>query len=200
MVVIDAAMLLLLLRPESGAPIDSHTGKPVAEVKEGIDFLVMELEKSRTKLIVPTPALSEVLVRASLSDAPRIVEEINKASVFEIKPFDALAAIEVAAMTRTALGEGDKKAGSSETWAKVKYDRQIIAIAKVAQANVIYSDDLGLRAIAQKAGIAVIGLAELPLPPRNAQGELELVIAPENEQRSADEQPTRQEDIGPDPP
>jgi predicted nucleic acid-binding protein len=171
MVVIDATILLLLLRPESGGPMDSNTGQPVTQVKERIDFLIETLEKSRARLIVPTPALSEVLVRAEPSDAPRIVEEINKAAVFHIASFDALAAIEVAAMTRTAISRGDKKSGSQETWAKVKYDRQIVAIARVAQASVIYSDDRGIRALAKDAGIRVVGIADLPLPPKIAQPE-----------------------------
>jgi predicted nucleic acid-binding protein len=112
-----------------------------------------------------------VLVRAEPSDAPRIVEEINKAAVFHIASFDALAAIEVAAMTRTAISRGDKKSGSQETWAKVKYDRQIVAIARVAQASVIYSDDRGIRALAKGAEISVVGIADLPLPPKIAQPE-----------------------------
>ena len=100
MVVIDATTLLLLLRPDLGCPIDSNTGLPVTEVRDRIEFLLIAtLEKEKSKLIVPTPALSEVLVRAPPSDAPRLVEEINKAAVFRIAPFDALAAIEVAAMT-----------------------------------------------------------------------------------------------------
>lgn len=173
MVVIDATTLLLLLRPDSGRPIDSNTGLPVTEVRDRIEFLIATLEKEKSKLIVPTPALSEVLVRAPPSDAPRLVEEINKAAVFRIAPFDALAAIEVAAITRTAISRGDKKSGSRDTWAKVKYDRQIVAIARVLQAPVIYSDDQGIRAIAKEAGITVVGIADLPLPPKIAQRELE---------------------------
>ena len=63
-------------------------------------------------------------------------------------------------------------------WAKVKYDRQIIAIARVAQASAIYSDDKGIQALAKAADIQVIGLADLPLPPETAQGELPLAPPP----------------------
>ena len=41
-------------------------------------------------------------------------------------------------MTRTAISRGDKKSGSRDTWAKVKYDRQIVAIARVLQAPWYY--------------------------------------------------------------
>jgi hypothetical protein len=53
--------------------------------------------------------------------------------VFYVVPFDTLAAIELAVMTRNALAAGDKRAGSKESWAKVKFDRQIAAIARVTR-------------------------------------------------------------------
>ena len=63
MVVIDATILLLLLRPESGVPMDS-AGKPVDHAPARVDFLIRELEKLGSRILIPTPALSEVLVRA----------------------------------------------------------------------------------------------------------------------------------------
>ena len=114
-----------------------------------------------------------MLVRSGAA-AVQIVEKIKEFSIFEILPFDELAAIEVALMTKRALDSGDKKEGSDETWNKVKYDRQIAAIARVRQASAIFTDDAGLRNIASRVGIAVHGLADLPLPPEKAQGELEL--------------------------
>jgi hypothetical protein len=56
MVVIDATMLLLLLRPESAAS-PNPDGAPVDRIKDRIDYLVARLEKSKDKLIIPTPAL-----------------------------------------------------------------------------------------------------------------------------------------------
>lgn len=100
------------------------------------------------------------------------MEEINRLAVFRIEPFDTLAAIELAAMTRTALASGDKKGGVDAPWQKVKFDRQIVAIARVTRATAIYSDDKGVIAAAKMLGINTIGLAELPLPPDVAQGVL----------------------------
>lgn len=95
--------------------------------------------------------------------------------MFRIESFDTRAAIEVAAMTRSAIDSKAKRGASDSTWAKIKYDRQIVAIAKVNQANLIYSDDRDIRAIATQAGIAVVGLADLQLPPESAQHELPLI-------------------------
>jgi hypothetical protein len=168
MVVIDATTLLLLLRPETPVPAGPN-GLPVDGVRERIEHLVKKLEKDKTKIVIPTPALSEALVRAGAAASQQIVEHLQKYSVFQIQPFDPAAAIEVAAMTRDALARGQKKENPNAFWAKVKYDRQIVAIAKVCGATTIYSDDGDVVAIASKAKIPVVGIADLPLPPQTAQ-------------------------------
>lgn len=71
----------------------------------------------------------------------------------------------MAEITRAAITAGDKRSGASWPWVKVKFDRQIVAIAKVASANIIYTDDEGLRSFAEAQGLRVVRLAELPLPP-----------------------------------
>jgi hypothetical protein len=178
MVVFDATMLMLLLRPESGRPIDSTTGKPLSHIQERMAHFIEQQEKNKTRIGLPTPALSEVLVRAGAT-AVQVLEKIKEFSVFEILPFDELCAIELALMTRAALDSGDKKAGSTEVWNKVKYDRQIAAIARVHQATQICCDDSGLRNTATKLGIAVVGIGDLELPPEKAQKELDLNPASE---------------------
>jgi predicted nucleic acid-binding protein len=144
MVVIDANMLMLLVRPDI-VPAAAPGALIIDHPKERIEFLVRELEKAKAKIVIPTPALSESLVRADAAAAQQIIEQINKFSVFRIEPFDTRAAIEVALMTRNAIDSGGKKLGSAATWAKLKYDRQIVAIAKVCGATTIYSDDRDIR-------------------------------------------------------
>lgn len=63
---------------------------------------------------------------------------------------------------------------SDETKAKVKFDQQIIAIAKSNAADAIYSDDVGLRKKAVAVGLRAIGLEDVPLPPEDPQGKLAL--------------------------
>lgn len=182
MVVFDATMLMLLIRPESGRPIDSSTGQPVDHVSERIAHFVEQRDKSKTRIGLPTPALSEVLVRSGAS-AVKIIEKIKEFSVFEILPFDELSAIELAIMTKNAIDAGDKKSGSTEIWNKVKYDRQIIAIARVRQATALYTDDARLRNLALALDMPVSGIADLKLPPETAQGSfpLELPAEPTDE-------------------
>jgi predicted nucleic acid-binding protein len=168
MVVIDATMLLLMLRPGTSVP-GGPDGLPISRPKERIDYLVQQLDKAKTKIIIPTPALGEALVRAGAEASQQIVEHLQRYSVFSIEPFDTRASIEVAAMSREANAQGNKRGKSDDTWAKVKYDRQIVAIAKVHGATTIYSDDEHIGTLGKRAKINVTGLADLTLPPQKAQ-------------------------------
>lgn len=163
MIVFDSTMLLLTIRPDVDVPIDEKTGKPVDYVEARVNTLLETLEKQKTKIIIPTPALSEVLIDAG-NDMASLLQDIQKNSTFQIKPFDTLAAAELAAITFDAKISGDKKSGSNETWAKIKFDRQIVAIAKVHKATAIYSDDKGLAKFAKKTNIDVVKLVDLPFP------------------------------------
>lgn len=113
MVAFDATILLPLLSPGVHAPNDPATGKEVAFFKERIDLLIEELETNRTKIIIPTPALSEILVYAD-NAGPEYLNRIQQAAVFKIEPFDERAAIEVALMIRDAIKSGDKRSGIRE--------------------------------------------------------------------------------------
>ena len=120
MVVFDATILMLLIHPDSGRPIDPATGELVSHVPERIAHFVAQNDKAKTHIGIPTPALSEALVRSGATMG-KVLEKIKEFSVFEILPFDELSAIEVAIVTKNAIDEGDKKSGSHEVWAKVKY-------------------------------------------------------------------------------
>ncbi len=171
MVIFDATMLILAVDPEAGKPNDPATGKPVEHVEHRISFLLAEVDKAKAKIGLPTPALSEAMVKSDLPPF-QIVKTIQSLSVFQILPFDDKAAIELALMNRQALAMGDKKDGSQESWAKIKFDRQIVAIARVAQAEWIYTDDEGLKNACRKQNIKAVGLADMMLPPPVAQIEL----------------------------
>lgn len=162
-VAVDATALTLLVNPGAEPPIDPDTNLPVTKAKERIEALVAEIERERGTVIVPTPALAEVLVRAG-DAAPAILERLNKSARFRVADFDQRAAVEVASMTREAVRAGDKKSGSHAPWQKVKYDRQIIAIARVNNARVLYSDDGNVADFALQLGQTVIRTRELPEP------------------------------------
>ncbi|WP_111359631.1 type II toxin-antitoxin system VapC family toxin [Rhodoplanes elegans] len=172
MVVIDATLLMLLLRQDVPARQTDSSGRPIEHVKDRITYLVKTLEGLKERIVIPTPVLSELLVRVSPKETQRVLEEIGRFSVFRVEPFEMRAAIELAVMTRSALKAGDKRAGQEAPWAKIKFDRQIVAIARVVQASMIYTDDENLASTARGLNIHTMGLADLPLPPESAQGTL----------------------------
>ena len=128
------------------------------------------MEATSDVVIVPAPALSEVLVHAD-DAASRYLDILSNTARFRIAPFDERAAIELAVMTRDALGAGDLRAGTKATRAKLKFDRQIIAIARTEGCKTIYSDDEDIARLADTMALTVIPIYKLPRP---AQSELDL--------------------------
>jgi hypothetical protein len=147
---------------------------------------VHRLSQVKSKIIIPTPALSEALVTAGPQASQKIVEDLQKYAVFAIEPFDTRAALEAAAMLRAALANGNKRGTTKGSWQKVKVDRQIVAIARVHGATEIYSDDGDVAALGALAKINVISLSDLPLPPEKAQLSLELEPAADHTTTGSD--------------
>ncbi len=172
MVIMDSTTLLLLLYPSAKPPLDASTNEAVTKCKERIELLLQNLSQAGVQVMVPTPVLSEILVAAG-ADKARVLNEISNAYAFKVQPFDALAAIEVAMLTDADL-QSNKKLTPNETKAKIKYDRQIIAIAKVSAVQTIYSDDGGLGRKAVANGITVVKTSDLPLPIEEPQATLDL--------------------------
>lgn len=157
-------MALLLLQKDALPSLDPLTGKPIQFVKERIDYLIQRLDEENQTIIIPTPVLSEVLIRSGKAGA-NYVQLIGESSRFKIAPFDTRAAVEVASMANEAIIKGNKRGDSNAIWAKIKYDRQILAIGVIENASAIYSNDRDLRTLAEKHRIKAYGIEDLPLPP-----------------------------------
>lgn len=67
---------------------------------------------------------------------------------------------------------GHKDAGKIDSRAKVIFDRQIIAIAKVEKADTVYSDDEKVVKYSADAGIKAVTSFDLELAPDSRQGNL----------------------------
>lgn len=167
MVILDTTTLLLLFFPEALPPIDPGTGAPLVKCKQRIELLLNTLAESRTRILIPTPVLSEMLVRAG-NDRNQLLNAIHSQYEFSIAPFDERAAVELAFLIDKSL-QSPKPLTDVETKAKVKFDRQIISIAKVHGVRTIYSDDKGIYTVGTANGIDVIKTWQLPLPVPKAQ-------------------------------
>lgn len=172
MVVFDANFLIYFLDPRIKGGVGSNPR---------VDYLVATIQKIGERIIVPTPALSELLVKAGDAGL-KYLEIIARSKFFRVAEFGERAAVEAAALTREAIAKGSKRGATPEAdGAKVKFDRQIVAIARVVGASTIYTNDGQLVRHAKAAGIEAIDLAGLPDAPVIPQLELGLdPIEPES--------------------
>lgn len=180
MVVFDSSVLLLVLDSAAKAPIDSATGACVHNAAKRIDHLIGCLSADREKIIIPTPVLSEVLVHAGAA-MQRYLEILNGQASFRIAPFDQKAAIEAALVTSDAIKRGGHRidaANPDSSKTKIKFDRMIVAIAKVEGAHTVYSDDDDVHSYATRAGLKAFRTAELDLPPEELQSSLDFDAKP----------------------
>ena len=180
MVVFDTSVLLLVLDPKAKAPTDPASGGPVEQAAKRIELLIHNLSNQREKIIIPTPVLSEVLVHAG--DAmDGYLNILNGQSVFRIADFNLKAAIEAALAMREALSRGGHRidaANPDATKTKIKFDRQIVAIAVAEGAHSVYSDDDDVHSYAGRAGLSAYRTLDLDLPPEDPQGAMDFDKAP----------------------
>ena len=166
MIAIDNTMLSLLLHPKARPPQDPNTGQVVDRLEDRLEVLLQDWEEDNETVLIPTPVLSEFLILAD-KDGPSYLSEIDANPHFVIAAFDQRAAVELAVMNLSIRKSQTKsRRGNAEgTWAKIKFDRQIVAIAKTNGATIIYSDDSDVEKFAKQQMISVVKTWELPLPP-----------------------------------
>jgi hypothetical protein len=181
MVVFDASILLFIF--------DENTPSSVPRAKERVEYLIDNLSEAGEKIIIPTPALSECLVHAGPA-GPEYLIIIGRQSCFRIASFDERAAVEAAVRTYQARQRGQPKGGAPEiAKAKIKFDRQIVAVATVEGATAVFSDDSHVVGYAREAGMEAYRLADLPLPPEDPQTALSLAPPSITPSRDEDDPP-----------
>jgi hypothetical protein len=167
--VFDTTFMLLLtdglaLAPPSPQFTDQRAASDHA--RDRLTFLLETLDDERAQIIIPTPVLTELLASAR-SDVSATLGVLNGLARIRMESFGQLAAIECAEMLRRMVrGSGPK--------AKVKFDHQIVAIAKVVRATTVYSDDHDVKALCGREGLACRGVWDLPPRPVNPQSSLPL--------------------------
>jgi hypothetical protein len=164
-------MLSILLNPSGRIPADPDTGQPVLMAKRRAELLVESLAKSRQKIIIPTPAQAELLTAIGPT-AQQYFDIIAQSRLFEVASFDSRCAIELAYLNRDIFAAHDPK-NPTEAYQKIKIDRQIIAVFKVAGVENIYTDDAAMARRARLCGLNPIGTAQLELPTEDRQMNIE---------------------------
>ena len=135
-----------------------------------MEHLISELDAKGAVALVPTRVPTELLMRATESAAD-LLSRMSSLNVFRVVPFDERAAVECPLM----LSAGRRKTRTEgATWAKVRFDHQIVTIAKVRGASRLYSDDRNVKTLGASSGIEVAGVWDLPEPPVYPQQSLPL--------------------------
>lgn len=165
-IALDNSAFTMIVNPNAKPPDDPTTGKPLTHAAARINGLIEGLG-SKDRLVLPTPALAEALVVVG-DAAPEVIERIQSISRILVAPFDQRAAVEAAIMHQEAIAShGSKKGSSSAPWQKVKFDRQIISIARVHRADVLFSDDAEMCKFAKSLGMEAQSTWDLPVPEKN---------------------------------
>src|ERR1700722_2617525 len=158
-IILNSTYPVVYWKPSRPAATDRE-GKPVEQFKERVAHLAATLDVSNQVIGVPAPAMAEVLVRAGKGRA-QLVSVLSDRWRFQIIPFDSRAAIEASELIAAVKSSKEKW----DTWAKVKFDIQIVAIAKAEVATLIYADDKDIENYAKRVKIPVVRICDLPLPP-----------------------------------
>lgn len=187
MVILDTTTILLLIEPTSRPPQDPQTGKPLERCKDRLEYLTKTLSEAGSRVVVPTPVLAELLVGAGAARSDYLTE-IQASSVFQIVPFDVKSAVELSFLLDANSKPIKAKLSRVETWAKVKFDRQIIAIAKAQNIGDIYTDDEHLTSVAGANRISVHHTWDLPLPPQEKQITMEFPVPKEPPEEQDDDE------------
>jgi len=116
-----------------------------------ISKLIEALSSEHAKVIVPTPALAQVLTH-SPGKAESWMRTLNTYSCFQVRPFDDKASFELTQLL------GESASGLRDI---LRFDRQIVAIAKVYGASVLYADDEQVIEFAEACGIRSKRLKDL---------------------------------------
>ncbi len=109
------------------AKVDDTTSMDRAK----LDHLLAQVASARGRIILPAPVVAEFLVKTDLATTDWLAALERKASIV-VAPFDRRCALECALLDRAALATGDKRGGRLEPWQRIKIDRQIAAVARVA--------------------------------------------------------------------
>lgn len=161
MIIFDTSYMVVLLHPNP-PPAKDRNDKPVTYFRERVQNLIRTMDISASVIGVPTPVVTEMLVKIVPKYRDEYIKTLSDRYRFEIKPFGIKAAIEAAELISQLKAE--HKSQPIENWSKVKFDIQIVSIAKAENATVIYADDKDIENYAKRLRITVVRICDLPVP------------------------------------
>ena len=106
-VCLDATALMCLLDTRTNE-FHAPDGSVVGHMQRRMDHLVATIDRAKGSVIVPTPALAELLVGAGAQRAT-MLRALESGKAMRIEPFGKMAAVHCASLDNQAISDGDKK-------------------------------------------------------------------------------------------
>lgn len=117
----------------------------VAAYRAAVRHLVTDIGKNNDIIIIPMPVWAELriglMLYTNMQTYDHAVKEIEMSPFFYIRPFDDKSADILVEATSITAKAGNKRVGVDAPWQRVKFDRQIVAIAKAHGATTLYTAD-----------------------------------------------------------
>ena len=148
---------------DAGVLIAFRNPKCDEAIRLRVEALVSRSKASK-RILLPAPAVAEYLAGVGSPSAIASAATILQGSrTFRIAEFGSRASVEVAT-TLARLKPAKSRKHEGHTWAKAKFDWQIVAIAKVEGAETVYTLDEDIVRAAKHVGIKGIRVDEMPIP------------------------------------
>jgi predicted nucleic acid-binding protein len=154
---------------DAAALIDLLSKKSSRENKARVKYLVDNVRKRKGRILIPSPSLTEFSVRATQDEIDFLLTP-----AFQIAPFDKRAALDCGDLIRKFLSTQKTKKTEYLNKLKMKFDLQILAIAKANNVTLLVTDDKQLLQTAGRNGLLAQPVLDLPLPDEARQYPLSL--------------------------
>lgn len=156
-VVFDSSFVVAAFDP---VVVSAGGAEPNEDWRPRLDQCLLRLDREKARIVVPTPVLAEVFVKRP-ERMGGFLRTRQRSSRFLIGEFGAAAAAVAADLMQRHWPS--PKARSIE-WSRhrLKFDLQILAIARVANATCIYTNDKELAELARAERISAVRFRDLP--------------------------------------
>lgn len=162
-IVIDTNILVQIMQNGSATDLyDPETGEVIQNAFERAEALVEWIDSIKGVVVLPAPVIAEYLLGIDRGHFQLHLDMLNGFKCIEISPFDQLAAIECAMLVSN---QELKQLDPDAKMAKLKFDRQILAVALASGAKEIWTHDKQLFKRSRAVGLPAKSLASIDPKP-----------------------------------
>lgn len=158
-IVIDTNVLVQIMQNENAKDLaDPETGAVIEDGFRRAEALVERVETLKTVAVIPAPVLAEYLIGLEPGTYQEHLDIINGSAFIEVVSFDQASAIECAYLVND---QERKMMDPDAKQAKLKFDRQILAIAIAVGAKELWTHDKTLYRRAANSPVTPRSLADI---------------------------------------